>query len=122
MPIKSKAQQRLLFAKERAGELPEGTALKMARETKEKGVDLKSLPEKVSKTAATIFDAFIKEATIGANTATARAGVQRVRPSNPGKVVVPDQKVIGTSRGFKPEESSIERSQSNPNPTSPKYR
>ena len=41
MPIKSKAQQRLLFAKERAGELPKGTALKMARETKEKGVDLK---------------------------------------------------------------------------------
>lgn len=115
MPIKSKAQQRLLFAKERAGELPEGTALKMARETKEKGVDLKELPEKVSKTAAAIFDAFIKEASIGANTATAQAGVTRVRPAAPGKVIVPKQKVIGTSRGFKPE-TSIERPKDNPTP------
>lgn len=121
MPIKSKAQQRLLFAKERAGELPEGTALKMARETKEKGVDLKELPEKVSKTAAAIFDAFIKEATIGANTATAQASVSRAKPSAPGKVHVPKQNVIGTSRGFKPE-TSIERPKDNSNPAFPKQR
>lgn len=119
MPIKSKAQQRLLFAKERAGELPEGLALKMARETKEKGVDLKSLPEKVSKTAAAIFDAFIKEATVGVNTATAQADVSRVKPSAPGKVHVPKQKMIGTSRGFNPE-ASIERSKDNSTPAFPK--
>jgi hypothetical protein len=33
MPFKSKAQQRLFFAKEARGELPKGTALKWAHET-----------------------------------------------------------------------------------------
>lgn len=44
MPFKSKAQARLFFAKERAGELPEGTARRWAHET----ADIKKLPEKLS--------------------------------------------------------------------------
>lgn len=44
MPFKSRSQQRLFFAKEARGELPEGKALEWARETK----DIKKLPEKVS--------------------------------------------------------------------------
>jgi hypothetical protein len=43
--IKSKAQQRFLFAKEARGELKRGTALKMARETK----NLRRLPERVKR-------------------------------------------------------------------------
>jgi hypothetical protein len=42
MPYKSKAQQRLFFAKEERGELPKGTAKRWAHETK----NIKKLPEK----------------------------------------------------------------------------
>lgn len=45
MPFKSKAQQRLFFAKEERGELPKGKALEWARETK----NMKKLPEHVKK-------------------------------------------------------------------------
>jgi len=41
-PFKSKAQQRFMFAKERRGELPKGTARRWAHETP----SIKSLPEK----------------------------------------------------------------------------
>lgn len=47
MPFKSKAQQRLFFAKERAGELPKGTALEWAHHTP----NIKALPEHVKKDA-----------------------------------------------------------------------
>ena len=42
MPYKSKAQQRLFFAKEARGELPRGTARRWAHETK----NLKKLPQR----------------------------------------------------------------------------
>ena len=45
MPYKSKAQMRLFFAKEKAGELPEGTAKQWADETP----NIKKLPEHVKK-------------------------------------------------------------------------
>jgi hypothetical protein len=48
MPFKSKAQQRLFFAKEEGGELPKGTAELWAKHTP----DIKSLPEHVKKKAA----------------------------------------------------------------------
>ena len=41
MPYKSKAQERLFFAKEARGELPKGTAKEWAHETK----NIKKLPE-----------------------------------------------------------------------------
>lgn len=41
MPYKSKAQMRLMFAKESAGEVKKGTALRWAHETK----NIKGLPE-----------------------------------------------------------------------------
>jgi hypothetical protein len=44
MPFKSKAQQRLFFAKEARHELPKGTSKEWADETK----DIKYLPEKVN--------------------------------------------------------------------------
>ena len=48
--IKSKAQMRKLFAMEERGELPKGTAERMAHETKEKHhKSLKKLPEKKHK-------------------------------------------------------------------------
>jgi hypothetical protein len=43
MPFKSKAQERLFFAKEKRGELPAGTAKRWAAETPSQ----KALPEKV---------------------------------------------------------------------------
>lgn len=46
MPIKSKAQQRFLFAAEARGELPEGTAERWVEHTH---TDLKKLPEHVKK-------------------------------------------------------------------------
>ena len=51
MPFKSKAQQRLFFAKEARDELPKGTAEKWAKHTP----DIKELPDKVAvrKRAAT---------------------------------------------------------------------
>ena len=45
MPFKSKAQERLFFAKESRGELPKGTAEKWAHETK----NIKKLPNKVKR-------------------------------------------------------------------------
>jgi hypothetical protein len=45
MPYKSKAQQRLFFAKEARGELPKGTAKKWAHETK----NIKALPNRKKK-------------------------------------------------------------------------
>ncbi len=48
MPFKSKAQQRLMFAKEARGKLPKGTAEEWAHETK----NIKKLPEKVKKKKA----------------------------------------------------------------------
>lgn len=45
MPAKSKAQLRLLFAKESRGELKKGTAKRYAEHTP----DIKSLPEHVKK-------------------------------------------------------------------------
>lgn len=48
MPFKSKAQQRLFFAKEKRGELPKGTAELWTKHTP----DIKSLPEHVKKKAA----------------------------------------------------------------------
>lgn len=45
MPFKSRAQQRLFFAKEERGELPKGTALEWAHHTP----DIKKLPEHVKK-------------------------------------------------------------------------
>jgi hypothetical protein len=42
MPFKSKAQQRLFFAKEQRGELPKGTAKRWAKHTP----DIKKLPER----------------------------------------------------------------------------
>lgn len=47
MPIKSKSQMRLLFAKESRGEIAKGTAEKWAHETK----DIKHLPERKRKGA-----------------------------------------------------------------------
>lgn len=45
MPFKSKSQQRMMFAKEAAGEVAKGTAHRWAHETK----DMKRLPEKKRK-------------------------------------------------------------------------
>lgn len=45
MPFKSKAQQRLLFAKEARGEVRKGTAKRWAHETK----DMKKLPERAKR-------------------------------------------------------------------------
>jgi len=45
MPFKSKSQQRMMFAKEAAGEVAKGTARRWAHETK----DMKRLPEKKRK-------------------------------------------------------------------------
>jgi hypothetical protein len=45
MPFRSKAQQRLFFAKEASGDLPAGTAERWARETP----SIKALPEHVKK-------------------------------------------------------------------------
>jgi hypothetical protein len=47
MPFKSKAQLRLLFAKERSGEIKKGTAEKWAHETK----NIKNLPNRKAKGA-----------------------------------------------------------------------
>lgn len=64
MPFLSRSQSRLFFAKERAGELPKGTALRWAHETD----DIKKLPNKVrrkrmKKTASEIFfEALVKTA------------------------------------------------------------
>jgi hypothetical protein len=46
MPFKSKAQEKLFFAKEERGELPKGTAEEWAHKTK----NIKKLPEHVKKT------------------------------------------------------------------------
>jgi hypothetical protein len=45
MPFKSKSQVRAFFAKERAGELPKGTARRWAEHTP----DIKALPEHAEK-------------------------------------------------------------------------
>lgn len=45
MPFKSKAQEKLFFAKEARGELPKGTAEEWAHETP----SIKKLPEHVKK-------------------------------------------------------------------------
>lgn len=45
MPFKSKAQQRMMFAKEARGEVKKGTAKRWAHETK----DMKHLPERKKK-------------------------------------------------------------------------
>lgn len=45
MPMKSKAQQKWMFAAEARGELPKGTAKRWADHTK----DIKDLPEHVEK-------------------------------------------------------------------------
>jgi hypothetical protein len=45
MPFKSKAQQKLFFAKEARGELPKGKAEEWAKETP----NIKNLPEKLGK-------------------------------------------------------------------------
>lgn len=50
MPFKSKAQMRWMFAAERRGELPKGTAKRWAEHTK----NIKSLPERVSKKKASV--------------------------------------------------------------------
>ena len=49
MPFKSKAQQRLFFAKESRGELPRGTARRWAHETK----NIRGLPERKKRREAT---------------------------------------------------------------------
>lgn len=58
MPIKSKSQQRWLFAAEASGELPKGTAKRWVKETRDEGKDLKKLPDKVGSTKlkATIIE------------------------------------------------------------------
>ena len=58
MPFRSKAQQKLFFAKENRGELPAGTAERWAHHTP----DIKALPEKVKKTAAEIAEHVLKTA------------------------------------------------------------
>jgi hypothetical protein len=45
MPFKSKAQQRYMFAAEKRGDLPSGTAERWARETP----DIKRLPKRKSR-------------------------------------------------------------------------
>jgi hypothetical protein len=45
MPFKSKAQQRLMFAKEARGELPKGTSEEWAHATP----NIKKLPERLKK-------------------------------------------------------------------------
>lgn len=45
MPLKSKAQMRYLFAAEKRGDVPKGTAEKFVKETPKKS--LKKLPERV---------------------------------------------------------------------------
>lgn len=57
MPFKSKSQQRLFFAKEHQGKLPQGTAERWAHHTK----DLKALPEHVKKTASQIADEILEK-------------------------------------------------------------
>jgi len=52
MPFKSKAQMRWMFAAERRGEVPKGTAKRWAHETS----SIKSLPEKKSKKKASLLD------------------------------------------------------------------
>lgn len=45
MPFKSKAQQRFMYAAEERGDVPEGTANRWAKKTK----NIKKLPEHVKK-------------------------------------------------------------------------
>ena len=45
MPLKSKSQMRYLFAAEKRGDVPKGTAEKFVKETPKKA--LKKLPERV---------------------------------------------------------------------------
>jgi hypothetical protein len=56
MPFKSKAQQRFMFAIEAAGELPQGTAHRWARHTK----NIKKLPEHVKKASPNFVAGFCK--------------------------------------------------------------
>jgi hypothetical protein len=58
MPLKSKAQMRYLFAAEKRGEVPKGTAQKFVKETPKKA--MKKLPEKV-KTFAKLKQAKAKK-------------------------------------------------------------
>ena len=51
MPFKSKAQQRFMFAAEKRGDVPKGTAGEWARASEKKPGGIKALPEKVKKTA-----------------------------------------------------------------------
>jgi hypothetical protein len=53
MPYQSKAQQRLMFAKEERGEVAKGTAKRWAHETK----NMKKLPERKRKKSAADFGA-----------------------------------------------------------------
>ena len=57
MPFKSKAQERLFFAKEHRGELPKGTAERWAEATP----DIKDLPEHIRKHAEAYESGFIDE-------------------------------------------------------------
>jgi len=120
MPLKSKAQQRYMFAAESRGELPKGTALRWAHETQAAGQDLKKLPNKVKKkkakkakkgmrkVASIIWETFKKEATVGTTTASApattMAGKRHARMT-PGKLDVPNRLVSGTAQGFNPADS-----------------
>ena len=56
MPFKSKAQQRFMFAAEKRGDVPKGTAGEWARASEKKPGGIKALPEKVKKTAGEMAD------------------------------------------------------------------
>ena len=88
---------------EREGKLPAGTARRWAHESKDQGVNLKELPEKVKdKKLEKVAEAFItKMATLGTNTSTAMTGVKNAKP-DAGKIKTPRRQVIGTARGFDP--------------------
>lgn len=97
MPIRSKAQMRLLFAKENAGELPKGTAKKWVRHTK---TPLRSLPERV-KEALEGISAMLSPTPItqlGGNTKSMFDDAENVaRGPNTG---VPDKPVAISSASF----------------------
>ena len=68
MPFKSKAQQRFMFAAEKRGDVPKGTAGEWARASGKKPGGIKALPEKVKKTAEEMAESVVKIAiTIPAN-------------------------------------------------------
>lgn len=111
MPYASKAQMRYFFAAEKEGKLPEGTARRWAHETKERGTDLKTLPDhkkkskkQMKKSASVFFDlskiaSIAKLAASGVNTATRLPLPKKIAGGHSvNKLQVGRTPIVGTPR------------------------